>query len=89
MVIKIIQKEYKITKQEQCPECEGNLIATSFEKICQQCGLVISEIYGETSYVFNNNNKNTRKIDTIQQLRHHKNYIRNVGSNYATKIIIL
>jgi len=58
-VIKIIQKEYKITKQEQCPECEGNLIATSFEKICQQCGLVINEIYGETSYVFNNNNKNT------------------------------
>lgn len=41
-------KNYKF-----CPECGGNLILSSYERICKECGLVIDEIFGESSYIFN------------------------------------
>jgi transcription initiation factor TFIIIB Brf1 subunit/transcription initiation factor TFIIB len=44
--------------QKKCPECMGDLILTSFEKTCKKCGLIIEEIFRESSYTFNDiNNK--------------------------------
>jgi len=49
--------------REKCPECTGDLILTSFERICKNCGLVIGEIFRESSYTFNeiNNKSNLSK----------------------------
>jgi len=44
----------QIKVNKQCPECEGNIIITSHEMICQECGLIIDQIYKESSYLFDN-----------------------------------
>ncbi|TXT64782.1 MAG: Transcription initiation factor IIB 2 [Promethearchaeota archaeon] len=50
------------SSKEFCPECNGNIISTSFERVCEKCGLVISEIFENTSYSFgNDNNGNSSK----------------------------
>jgi len=48
---------------EKCPECKGDLVMTSFEKTCKNCGLVIEEIFRESSYIFTdiNNTSNLSK----------------------------
>ena len=45
---------------EKCPECKGDIVATSFERTCKKCGLVIEECFRESSYTFSeaNNQKN-------------------------------
>jgi len=50
-------------EHEKCPECANELILTSFEKICSKCGLVIEQIFRESSYTFNeiNNKSNLGK----------------------------
>jgi len=49
----IEQKKTYFQNYELCPECGGNLILSSYERICKDCGLIIDEIFGETSYIFN------------------------------------
>lgn len=53
-----------ITKK--CPECNGNVIFTSHEQVCQDCGLIIDQLYTETSYLFdchlNKNNLNKQYV---------------------------
>ena len=38
---------------ESCPECGGVVVINSFEEICKECGLVLDNIYRESSYIFN------------------------------------
>jgi transcription initiation factor TFIIIB Brf1 subunit/transcription initiation factor TFIIB len=40
---------------KKCPECGGNIIETSFELICKECGLVHENYFKESSYIFNKN----------------------------------
>ncbi|MFX1590269.1 MAG: hypothetical protein ACFFC1_19220 [Promethearchaeota archaeon] len=47
-------KVSQINVNKTCPECEGNTIITSHEMICQECGLIIDQIYKESSYLFDN-----------------------------------
>ena len=49
----ITQKVGCLKDPEICSECGGNLILSSFERVCKECGLVIDEIFGESSYIFN------------------------------------
>ncbi|MHA1285110.1 MAG: hypothetical protein ACTSQP_21640 [Promethearchaeota archaeon] len=57
MSLKIINRIHN-NEINSCPECGGNLILTSYEQVCEQCGLVIDTIYGDSSYEINN--KETR-----------------------------
>ena len=58
-MIKIELKKLNFKDNESCPECGGDIIMSSFEKTCGNCGLVINEIFGDSSYVFNDkSNKN-------------------------------
>ncbi|MFX1365827.1 MAG: hypothetical protein ACFFCE_00300 [Promethearchaeota archaeon] len=38
---------------DNCPECGGELISNSFEKICRACGLVTENLLKESSFLFN------------------------------------
>ncbi len=42
-----------IEDPKNCPECGGNIVLNSFEKICSKCGLVITKFYRETAFMFN------------------------------------
>ncbi|MFX1233176.1 MAG: hypothetical protein ACFFBY_01350 [Promethearchaeota archaeon] len=57
---------YQNSRAKKCPECYGNVILTSHEQICQDCGLIIDQLYTESSYLFdshsNNNNLNKQYV---------------------------
>ena len=42
----------KNNSRNNCPECGGELILESYEKICQKCGLIVEKIFSESSYSF-------------------------------------
>ena len=52
-MLKIRLEETNCKSNERCPECGGNIISNSFEKICKECGLVINNFYKESSFIFN------------------------------------
>jgi len=80
MVIKIIQKEKKNHISEICPECKGKIILTSFEKVCNNCGLVADEIYGDSSYIFNNYNTKNHMSKQYVALGERTNFIGGLGT---------
>jgi transcription initiation factor TFIIIB Brf1 subunit/transcription initiation factor TFIIB len=43
---------------EICPECKGYIISNTTEKVCSECGLVISKVFSDSAYVFNDQNLN-------------------------------
>jgi len=53
----MILKKKEIRENEKikykCPECKGQVIQRRFEKVCKECGLVISDLKFEKSYQFN------------------------------------
>jgi transcription initiation factor TFIIIB Brf1 subunit/transcription initiation factor TFIIB len=42
-----------------CPECGGTLISSSFELICKNCGLILDNVFKESSYTFNDFSDNS------------------------------
>ncbi|MFX1480155.1 MAG: hypothetical protein ACFFCI_18710, partial [Promethearchaeota archaeon] len=56
----IREKETKEQEIERCPECGGGILLNSFEKVCNECGLVINELFKASSFIFNDiNNLNS------------------------------
>ncbi|MFX0104971.1 MAG: hypothetical protein ACFE75_05735 [Candidatus Hodarchaeota archaeon] len=51
---------------EKCPECGGNIIISSFEKICKNCGLVLNKFFRDSAFIFsdikNKNNLNKQYV---------------------------
>lgn len=73
----------KICKQyieENCPECGGEVIYSSFEKICKECGLVISIIFNDSSYSFKDSIKNNNLCKQYVALGNRMDYIGGLGS---------
>lgn len=64
----------------KCPECGGNLIVTTFEKTCKTCGLVVGEIFSESSYIFNDVNNNCKLSKQYVALGDRNDYIGGLGS---------
>ncbi|MCK4369820.1 MAG: transcription initiation factor IIB family protein [Candidatus Lokiarchaeota archaeon] len=59
-MLKISQIETNREDTGKCPECGGKTILNSFEKICKECGLVINNLYRESSFIFHDlKNKNS------------------------------
>jgi len=63
-----------------CPECKGGIILSSFEMTCKECGLVIDNIYGESSYLFNTNNGKKGLNKQYVALGDRTNFIGGLGS---------
>ncbi len=63
-----------------CPECKGNVVITSYEKICKECGLVIDNIFGESSYIFNERNSKSNLNKQYVALGERSNFIGGLGT---------
>ncbi len=47
--------------EEKCPECNcETIVNTSFEKICEKCGLIIEELFADSSYIYNKSRETIR-----------------------------
>jgi len=65
---------------EKCPECKGNVIINSFEKVCSGCGLVTNKIFKESSFIFNNANKTGNLSKQYVALGERTDFIGGLGS---------
>ncbi len=73
-------KELYSIELNNCPECSGKIIISSFERTCKDCGLVINEIFGDSSYVFNDKiNKNNLSKQYVA-LGERTNFIGGLGT---------
>ena len=80
MVIKIKQKVIVNSDLKKCPECGGKLILSSFEKTCKECGLVINEIFRESSYLINDKNIKSNLNKQYVALGERTNFIGGLGT---------
>ncbi len=65
---------------EKCPECKGEIVLTSFEKVCNECGLVLEEIYGDSSYIFNERSLKNNLNKQYVALGERTNFIGGLGT---------
>jgi transcription initiation factor TFIIIB Brf1 subunit/transcription initiation factor TFIIB len=79
-VLKISFKESKEEIIENCPECGGSVILNSFEKICNECGLVINGLFKATSFIFNKENNRTNLSKQYVALGERTDFIGGLGS---------
>jgi len=66
--------------KELCPECGGNIINTSFEMICKECGLVLENLFKESSYIFNNNDVKSNLNKQFVALGNRTDFIGGLGT---------
>ena len=66
--------------EEKCPECSGNIVFNSFEKICNDCGLVINGLFKSTSFIFNNENFRSNLSKQYVALGERPDFIGGLGS---------
>ena len=78
MVVKI--KELCAIELNICPECGGKIIISSFERTCKDCGLVINEIFGDSSYVFNDKSNKNNLSKQYVALGERTNFIGGLGT---------
>ncbi|TFG03604.1 MAG: transcription initiation factor IIB family protein [Promethearchaeota archaeon] len=65
---------------KKCSECGGNIIETSFEFICKECGLVHENCFKESSYIFNKATKNSNLSKQYVSLGERTDFIGGLGS---------
>jgi len=65
---------------KRCPECKGDVIINSFERICRDCGLVINNFYKESSYIFNNNNNKNNSSKQFVALGERTDFVGGLGT---------
>lgn len=80
MVKNILEKFDDLINEKKCPECSGEIILTSFEKTCKECGLVINEFFGETSYIFNDKKIKSNLNKQYVALGKQTNFIGGLGT---------
>ncbi len=69
-----------IKKFEKCPECKGIIILSSFEKTCKDCGLVVNEFFGESSYVINDKNVKSNLNKQYVAMGDRPNFVGGLGT---------
>ncbi len=79
-MIEISNKELLDVTGERCPECKGTVIINGFEKVCRRCGLVINELFKESSFVFNKANKSGNLSKQYVALGERTDFIGGLGS---------
>jgi transcription initiation factor TFIIIB Brf1 subunit/transcription initiation factor TFIIB len=76
----INQLEFKKEYSGYCPECNGKIIANSFEKICKECGLVVDGFFKESSFIFNNSKDSNSLSKQYVALGERTDFIGGLGS---------
>ena len=80
LVISISQKRINTKTFEICPECGGDIIINSFERICNKCGLVINELFKESSFLFSESDKKSNLSKQYVSLGVRTDFIGGLGS---------
>ena len=70
---------FKITR-EKCPECNGTIILSNFERTCKECGLVITEVFGDSSYLISDKNTKNNLNKQYVALGERTNFVGGLGS---------
>jgi len=79
-VIKISHIKNCSEDTENCPECGGNIIINSYEKICKECGLVINKFFRETAFIFNDLKNKSNLSKQYVALGERTDFIGGLGS---------
>ena len=74
------QLEKECNNIEKCPECGGSIVKNSFEKICNQCGLVIGNFFKESSYLLEDSQMTNSLNKQYVALGERPDFIGNLGS---------
>jgi len=67
-------------EEEKCSECGGPVITNSFEITCKDCGLVLDNLYKDSSYIFNNINNKSNLNRQYVALGERTDYIGGLGT---------
>ncbi len=67
-------------EEEKCSECGGPVITNSFEITCKDCGLVLDNLYKDSSYIFNNFNNKSNLSRQYVALGERTDYIGGLGT---------
>ncbi len=67
-------------EKEKCSECGGPVMTNSFEITCKDCGLVLDNLYKESSYIFNNINTKSNLNKQYVALGERTDYIGGLGT---------
>ncbi len=67
-------------EEEKCSECGGPIMTNSFEITCKDCGLVLDNLYKESSYIFNNINIKSNLNKQYVALGERTDYIGGLGT---------
>jgi transcription initiation factor TFIIIB Brf1 subunit/transcription initiation factor TFIIB len=67
-------------KEEKCSECGGPVITNSFEITCKDCGLVLDNVFKDSSYIFNNNNNASNLNKQYVAIGERTDYIGGLGT---------
>jgi transcription initiation factor TFIIIB Brf1 subunit/transcription initiation factor TFIIB len=78
--LNLIVKTENDNIKESCPECGNRVITNSFEIICQGCGLVIGNLYQDSSYVFSEVNNKSNLNKQYVSLGERTDYIGGLGT---------
>ncbi|MBY9007550.1 MAG: transcription initiation factor IIB family protein [Candidatus Lokiarchaeota archaeon] len=73
-------KNYQEYLEDGCPECGGNIIDSSCEKVCKECGLVINKIFNDSSYSFKDQANKNHSCKQYVALGDRTDYIGGLGS---------
>ncbi len=65
---------------EECPECRGKLIINSHEKTCKECGLVVNNLFKESSFIFNESKDRSNLSKQYVALGERTDFVGGLGS---------
>ncbi|MFX1569033.1 MAG: hypothetical protein ACFFCV_11780 [Promethearchaeota archaeon] len=65
---------------DSCPECGGEIVENSFEKICKGCGLVIEQNYRESAFLFSDLKDKNKLSKQYVALGERTDFIGGLGS---------
>ena len=66
--------------EENCPECGNRVITSSFEIVCKGCGLVLGDLYQDSSFIFNDVNNKSSLNKQYVALGERTDYVGGLGT---------
>ncbi|MFX0011187.1 MAG: hypothetical protein ACFE9R_12790 [Candidatus Hermodarchaeota archaeon] len=65
---------------ENCPECGNRVITNSYEVTCKGCGLVLGNLFQDSSYIFNDVNSKSNLNKQYVSLGERTDYVGGLGT---------
>ena len=76
LIVNIEEKK----RGDNCPECGDRVITNSYEIICKGCGLVLGDLFQDSSYIFNDINNKSNLNKQYVSLGERTDYVGGLGT---------